>query len=301
MAMRAFERARQLSSESPHVLSGIGATASLATKRPKRGAHRIHVAWQSATTTAVTTCLFPSADGTRDEEETVATQMVLHRVAEACGIRSLPPVQTPLGFQVSSRIETAASAWSDLLLGARDMVMVGAQPSETSPAILFPGAFNPPHWGHDRMAQIASQRFGANVTFELSITNVDKSPLDFIDIADRLQQLAGRTILLTRAPTFVEKSQVAPGCVFVVGVDTIERIADPVYYQGNEAQRDAAIAAIAGRGCRFLVFGRSIAGSFASLSAAKIPAQLRAICDEVPESDFNADVSSTELRAKGTQ
>ena len=37
------------------------------------------------------------------------------------------------------------------------------------------------------MAEIASERLGAPTTFELSIANVDKPPLDFIELDDRLQ------------------------------------------------------------------------------------------------------------------
>src|SRR5947207_4920383 len=52
MAMASFQRARELSEADPFVLRGIGATASLASTRPKRGPHRVHVACQSADTTA---------------------------------------------------------------------------------------------------------------------------------------------------------------------------------------------------------------------------------------------------------
>src|SRR3954469_22816995 len=37
MAMAAFERARELSDAGPHIVRGIGATANLASNRPKRG------------------------------------------------------------------------------------------------------------------------------------------------------------------------------------------------------------------------------------------------------------------------
>jgi hypothetical protein len=134
------------------------------------------------------------------------------------------------------------------------------------------------------------------VTFELSITNVDKAPLDFIELAERLEQLTGRRVLLTRAPTFAEKAEVAPGCVFVIGMDTLVRIADPRYYCDDAAQRDDAIAAIADQGCRFLVFGRSLDGPFVRLSDIDLPPALRELCKEVPESQFRADVSSTDLR-----
>src|SRR5215212_8236374 len=84
MAMAAFERARELSSADPHALLGIAATASLASNRPKRGPHRIHIAWQSATTTAVSSRTFPSETSRADEEQ-MATQLILNTIADACG------------------------------------------------------------------------------------------------------------------------------------------------------------------------------------------------------------------------
>jgi hypothetical protein len=132
------------------------------------------------------------------------------------------------------------------------------------------------------------------VTFELSLTNVDKPPLDFQELADRLEHI--RPALLTRAPRFVDKARLAPGCTFVVGIDTITRLGDTKYYGGANTERDAAIAAIANAGCRFLVFGRKVNGVFQSLSNVQIPDSLRTLCTDVPESEFREDISSTELR-----
>jgi hypothetical protein len=146
------------------------------------------------------------------------------------------------------------------------------------------------------MAEVAAERCGKPVTFELSITNVDKPPLDFVEIADRLGQFPNQRVLLTRAPTFVEKAEIAPGCVFVVGVDTLVRIGDPVYYHNDPAKRDAAITAIRDRGCRYLVFGRAVDGAFRTLSDFDVPPALRQLCEEVHESEFRDDVSSTQLR-----
>jgi hypothetical protein len=166
----------------------------------------------------------------------------------------------------------------------------------TARPILFPGAFNPIHQAHKRMAEVAADRCGSPVTFELSITNVDKPPLDFIEIADRLLQFQSDQVLLTHAPTFVEKAELAPGCIFVVGVDTLVRIGDLIYYRGDAAKRDAAIKALANLKCRFLVFGRLLNGEFTTMSDVELPTALRRLCDEVPESVFREDVSSTELR-----
>jgi nicotinamide mononucleotide (NMN) deamidase PncC len=296
MAVRAFERARELSAADAHKLIGIGATASLATNRPKRGAHRIHIARQSAAITSLTTCNFLDSANTRAEEENASTQLVLQAIAEACNIHH-PPPNIKLGTRVTNQSEVAPREWSELLLGQRRLLEVRPDLKRSSRQILFPGAFNPPHWGHERMAEIAAQRYGGTVTFELSIINVDKPSLDFIEIAERLELLKERPVLLTRAPTFVEKAQLAPSCIFVVGADTIERIADPRYYDGDSAKRDNAIAHISDAGCRFLVFGRFREDKFMPASAVDIPRALRNLCDEVDESEFRADVSSSELRS----
>jgi hypothetical protein len=155
------------------------------------------------------------------------------------------------------------------------------------------------------MAEMAEWRLKQLVAWEMSILNVDKPPLDFISIRTRVHALrfedSQRSIALTRAATFREKAELFPGATFVVGADTMLRIAEPRYYGGEQTQRDAAIAEIARRGCRFLVFGRELDGRFATLGDLNLPAELRRLCDEVSASEFREDVSSTELRKRETQ
>jgi nicotinamide mononucleotide (NMN) deamidase PncC len=299
MAMAAYVRARKLSDAEPHSLRGIGATASLASNRPKRGAHRIHAAWQSADTTVAVSCELEKSLRTRLEEEHFATELLLAIFAEAAGVAQVP--RTIDGVAIERREQRAKPSWTELLLGTRTQVAAEnvKQHDDQRPAILFPGAFNPIHAAHEQMAEIAATRLGAPVTFELSIVNVDKPPLDFIEIADRLQSLSGKRVLLTRAPRFTEKAQIAPGCTFVVGMDTVSRIGDSRYYAGGDTQRDAAITAIAGAGCRFLVFGRIVNGNYCTLADISIPSTLRKLCDEVSEAEFREDISSSELRGSG--
>jgi nicotinamide mononucleotide (NMN) deamidase PncC len=307
MAMAAFERARRLSGVDPRTLRGIGATASLVTTRPKRGEHRIHAAWQSAVATAVATCELAKGQRTRAEEEQIATQLILDTVAEACEIDETTLLKASVGDSVQRRTQRALETWTQVLLGERAAIEIShgatnvldanvGSPEPSDVTILFPGAFNPLHWGHERMAELAAERYGRPVTFELSIANVDKPPLDFIELAERLEQLAGRRVLLTRAATFVEKARLLPRCVFVIGADTLVRIADPRYYGDDLAKRDTAISELAALGCRFLVFGRSVEGRFQALSELNVPAALRALCEDISESQFRANVSSSELR-----
>ena len=309
MAMAAFSRAQILSDADPYALVGIGATASLVSTRPKRGPHRVHVAWQTAEATVAFSCELTKGDRTRTEEEASVTALVLDAIADAVGIDVGKVSADLIHEKVARREKRAPKAWSDLLLGKRSTIVFdgptsddAALPREPTIArgVVFPGAFNPIHAGHDRMALIAAARYGSPVLFELSLLNVDKPPLDFLELDDRLQNLAGKRVVVTRAPTFVEKARLLPGSTFLVGADTISRIADPRYYDGDSALRDEAVSSIASAGCRFLVFGRLIENQFQTLEDFDLTETLVAICDEVPESAFRADISSTELRNTAT-
>lgn len=146
------------------------------------------------------------------------------------------------------------------------------------------------------MAAMAERRLGCEVEYELSIENVDKPPLDYYEITERAQPFNDRTLWLTRAAHFRRKAELFPNATFVVGIDTLRRIADPRYY--HDTNLSAAVGHIASLGCRFLVFGRVDDGTFVTLDQLSLPSDLRELCDEVSEAEFRADVSSTELRKR---
>jgi nicotinic acid mononucleotide adenylyltransferase len=292
-------------------LLGIGCTASLVSDIPKRGPHRIHVAAQCSSKTRTDSLELVKGRRSRAEEEGIATKLLLNMIAKCCDVGKhleLPLVENEA---VESHEFTATQEWRDLLVGERSAVELPlqqqslreGQPHEhQGPRGIFPGAFNPLHHGHIHMAEVAARRIGGPVEFELSIENVDKPPLDFIEIDERAAQFSSSSLplWLTRAPTFEKKSQLFPGCTFIVGTDTISRIGQCRYYRDDPAAMEAAIAGIAERGCRFLVFDRLANGKLETLSDLQIPASLRRLCDEVPAVEFRDDVSSTELRRKAT-
>jgi nicotinic acid mononucleotide adenylyltransferase/nicotinamide mononucleotide (NMN) deamidase PncC len=293
MAMAAYRRACCWAQGAD--LAGVACTASLATDRPKRGGHRAHLAIQTASTTVRWSLELVKGRRTRPEEEQLVAAVVINAVAEACGLAERLPVALLAEEAVDERRIVAPAAWQALLAGETQAVCEGPSPRHAPQRALFPGAFNPIHAGHRRMAEIAQARLGVPVEFELSILNVDKPPLDFLEIARRLEAFGGQTLWLTRAATFEEKSGLVPGATFVVGADTLRRIADPRYYHGP-SHRDAALQRIVERGCRFLVFGRGDAGQFFALDDLELPAILRAVCIEVPAEEFRHDIASRELR-----
>lgn len=192
------------------------------------------------------------------------------------------------------RLLGATTGAVDLVTVHRDGRMEADAPAGVA---VLPGSFDPLHRGHERLAEAASQLLSAEVAFELSVVNVDKPALDEAEVRRRAQQFRGRwRVLLTRAPTFVEKARLLPGCTFVIGWDTAVRLVEARYYGGDEAAMLAALDEMRDAGCRFIVAGREHQGSFRTLRDAGIPPRFGPIFEAIPESRFRADVSSTELR-----
>ena len=166
-----------------------------------------------------------------------------------------------------------------------------------NPYALFPGAFNPLHSGHINMAKWAKDSLQIPIIFELSIINADKPPLRAKEIVERINLFTNEALFLTQAPTFVEKALLFPNVTFLVGIDTIIRIADSGYY-GSRKARNKAIEVIAQRGCRFLVFGRNTGSGFRHLDSVELEEDIHALCLRVSEAHFREDISSTEIRSR---
>jgi hypothetical protein len=183
----------------------------------------------------------------------------------------------------------------DDFLAAR-LSTICTNPAAPRPTILLPGSFNPLHAAHRKLGEIASQRLGEPAAFELSISNVDKPPLERTEIERRLRQFTGAVpVWLTRAPTFVEKARLFPGVVFVVGADTAARILSPRYCRDGDL--DAFLHEIRSHGCRFLVAGRIDANAhYLSLDDLSVPPAYCDMFDAIPATVFRMDLSSTELR-----
>ena len=275
MAVRAFLRAVELGGD-----FGFAVTAALATTRPKRGAHRAHLAFHDASSTRAWSLALDKS-GAREWEERMVATTAIEALAHALRVGDAPAL--PGAFA------KRGARFADVMLGVRTHV------GDSRFGAILPGAFNPLHDGHRRMRADAEHRLGQTVGYELSMANVDKPMLDYLELDARLAQFDETDVVVTNAPTFVDKARALGGVIFVVGADTVQRIAASSYY-GGETQRDAAIAEMSGLGCRFLVYGRIDGSAFKSLEDLTLPPGLAAMCTGVPESEFRNDLSSTALR-----
>ncbi|MBT3941928.1 MAG: hypothetical protein HOC77_05455 [Chloroflexi bacterium] len=174
------------------------------------------------------------------------------------------------------------------------------------------GAFNPLHSGHEGMLAAAAQITGGEAAFELSVVNVDKPELPEVEVRRRLVQFSGSyTALVSRAPTFLEKSRFMPDATFVIGYDTAVRLFDGRYYPEYDVKLDpentgsatlSAMSEIRRNGCTFIVAGRVTEDGFRTVSDLDIPEGYTSMLRGIPPDIFREDISSSQIRqSQGTE
>ena len=300
MARAAYRRAIDLRTGGASVV-GIGSTSAIVTDRPKKGDHASFAsAWteQGVTTYGVT---LVKGLRDRDGEEEVVSRLVLRALAEAAGVS----FDLPLALDDREEIQESTNAHGDpirrlidgdaeTVTASLDGTLVADEPVRGG---VLAGSFDPFHEGHESLAQTAAAILEDTVTFELSVTNVDKPPLEDNEVRERLAQFRGhRTAVLTHAPTFHDKAKLFPGCTFVIGWDTAVRLVEPRYYVGKGSRMLEALVGIRLAGCRFLVAGRVNRGNYRSLGDVTVPAEFEDMFTPIPETLFRRDISSTDLR-----
>lgn len=282
LAMSAYQRAQQLSQSD--TIFGLGCTASLATNRTKKGQHRAHWALQTANQSVACTARY---DADRAAEESLLVDQMWQSLAHVL-------LDAPLPADVEIVRTVASDAEASLLTTTSNRVLAGGE-QVSSHELLLPGSFNPLHAGHQQMLKVGEALTGLTGAFEMTVRNADKPSLDFITLAERTQQFSAHPLWLTNTATYAEKASLFPGTTFLLGVDTMARIAQLRFYDGRVELFDKAMQIFIDAGTRFVVFGRKDK-HFVALAELDLPGELAQLCDAVPEEQFRMDVSSTGLR-----
>jgi nicotinamide mononucleotide (NMN) deamidase PncC len=234
MAMAAFKRAIELGS-APDNAIGIGCTAALAHKKgneEREGRkHHFYIARQSKTSSVCFSFLLN--DRTLLERE--AQEMFV-----AKQIYSVVTCNQCYGY---SKIEDVQDEYNcgHLIYENRPAIVhcLGIRPDKRP--IIYPGSFNPIHCGHLDVINWSIEYLNRRPYIELSVSNPDKPSLDYIDIKTRMTSINNLNItsriagvILSNTPRFVDKSYRYISPIFIVGVDTYNRIFNAKYYDDHE-------------------------------------------------------------------
>jgi hypothetical protein len=303
LAARAYWRVRQFAGK--EMLSiGVGCTAALATRRQRRGEDRALIALRTDRGYRFFSLHFEKGEADRLGQEEALSRFILQVLGETCGLEEQLEGGWP-SASISKEVRdiSASEPLEAVLAGEVDVIEAHFPENMNSEVerrgrLLFPGSFNPLHEGHIALAQAAQRRAGLPLCLEISVANVDKPSLAYAEVAQRLDSIQGRyPVVVTRAPTFVEKARLFPGCIFVIGYDTAVRLVEGKYYDEGIAGMEAALSEMAAVGCRFLVAGRLHEGEYRTLSAIEIPCDYEYMFEEILEEEFRIDISSSQLRA----
>jgi len=300
LAVSAYSRGRHLAAGQNRPVIGASCTASLVSSRPKRGEHRAHIAVQTQTRTLLQTLRLERGLRSRHAEECLVAEHVVRSLAQAADVADIPQIPLTAGdasvFQQQTADPLLAELWQDRISHIWAWPDGRFERDRPAASALLCGSFNPLHAAHSELRSVSQRILGQAVGFELAITNVDKTPLNYISLTERVAQLENEPLLLTNAATFAEKSRFLPGTVFVVGYDTVARIVQAKYHADSQQQLLSSFDLLRDNQCRFLVAGRVSSGRFQTLDDVALPPGTQDLFQQIPEADFRRDLSSTALR-----
>jgi nicotinic acid mononucleotide adenylyltransferase len=274
LAMAAYKRC--LAYASPEQAVGIASTASLAKaswEDERQGRlHHVNVAIQ---TNRRTTNYYIQLGKPRN-------RMLEEMVLEDCLYRLF--LNYTVGLDIADRSELTLNAleyedsldwdaaelldWPNLTVGDICDVVHGREATTCGtyePKAIFSSSLNPIHDGHVAIIDRAARELECKVDVELCVSNADKPLLDYISINRRIRTTLDRLkdnpnfgrIILSNKGAYFEKSKYYQNTTFIVGADTLARIADPKYYGDSIVEFDNKLNDMHMMGNKFLVFPRN--------------------------------------------
>lgn len=162
-------------------------------------------------------------------------------------------------------------------------------------SLILSGSFNPLHKGHIKLLKVSMNEYQFKPIYEISISNVDKSKIEFKDLLIRINQFKSLgKLVITNSANFREKSFIFKKSIFVIGYDTALRLIEKKYYKNDI---EMAFTDIKKNGCSFLVAGRFINNKYNNASTIDFN-EFKKFFYILAEEKFRLDISSSQLRSQ---
>jgi hypothetical protein len=268
LAAAGYLKAQQILAEAGELvtpIASLGLTAAVSTDRLRRGEDSVYIAIRTTDRLATVAARFPRGQMSRRDEGQLCDLLGLNCLLWAAGLDQVPVPQLPVesnelrGNRLLSpslvALDFAAASLPALVdANGRVKTLEAISPEEH---VIFPGSFNPLHFGHDLCAQAVSLISGKQVVFEIAAANADKSAIAYEVLSERALQFRGRWPVLVSEglPLFIDKARAYGGFSFVLGLDTAVRLFEVRYFKG-ESERDAIAEELRALGVRFYVCDR---------------------------------------------
>jgi hypothetical protein len=296
MAKSAYIRAIDLGYTTKPI--GLACTATIATDRVKKGEHGCWIALCDGQFIHSYGLILQKGLRDRHGEEALISEVIVRVLARHVDVSTHIDITLGVHEQLDHHHAIYDDAIGQLLIGQYAIVeytQSAYQARSISNATILSGSFNPLHDGHRALLHTAMSVTGKPGYFELSVINVDKPTIPYNVVRQRAVQFSTPSLILTRAPRFIDKAQLMPGSTFVLGYDTAVRLLDRKYYVNGNI--DDMFDQIAHTGCSFLVAGRRMEGEpFQLFDVQSVPAHWRFLFETLDESTFRYDISSSQIR-----
>jgi cytidyltransferase-like protein len=249
---------------------GVGVTCALASKTWKRGDHRCYITILSSHSKhSVYINLFKGTEDapfrTRKQEDELIGSIIIKTIAWALNIIELSDIVAKPIYDSKDTVNLKSENFyyadiindfvrptenqekiNNILWFPSGKMLINVPIHKLNKLVLVPGSFNPLHDGHKFLLE-EGKKLANSILYELCVFNVDKPPLNKREIMKRLAQFdcpdtegaasastrCSFAVILTNAPTFIEKAEMFPGVSYSIGIDTALRLIDPHYSNGD--------------------------------------------------------------------